>query len=110
MLEAAWALTGFQGPTHHNLCISHRRRILPNRQLNKAFLPDNAIPMFIRAKPKKGQMCAAQSMFIWPGIELLGCVQATRKGIRDNVLYRVTAIGDDSVTVVLWRAKAMPLS
>ena len=99
VLEDARALTGFEGPARHNLCISHRRRILLNRQLNKAFLPDEAVPTFVRAKPKKGQMCAAQSMFLWVGIELLGCVQATRKGIRNNVLYRVTALGEDSTTV-----------
>ena len=71
-----------------------------NRQLNKAFLPDGVVPTFVRAKPKKGQMCAAQSLFLWPNIELLGCVQATRKGIRNNVLYRVTALGEESATLV----------
>ena len=37
-------------------------------------------------------------MFIWDGIELLGCTHATRKGIRNNVMYRVVEVGED-VTV-----------
>ena len=47
VLEAARSLTGFEGPARHNLCISHRRRILLNRQLNKAFLPDEVTPLFL---------------------------------------------------------------
>ena len=109
MLESARALTGFEGPAVNNLVISHRHRILLNRQLNKAFLPDNVTSTFIRAKPKKGQMCAAQSMFIWVGIELLGCTQASRKGIRNNVLYRVTALGEDSATVISTQSEGEPI-
>ena len=109
VLQAARALTGFGGPARHNLCISHRRRILLNRQLNKAFLPDGVAPTFVRAKPKKGQMCAAQSLFIWPGIELLGCVQATRKGIRNNVLYQVLAIGEGTATLAPAEGEGNPI-
>jgi hypothetical protein len=108
VLQAARALTGFEGPAKHNLVISHRRRIILNRQLNKAFLPEGVTPRFIRASPKKGQMCAAQSMFLWPGIELLGCVHASRKGVRNNVLYRVTALGEDTVTLVLAEGEGDP--
>ena len=108
VLEAARALTGFEGPARHNLCISHRRRILLNRQLNKAFLPEGVLPTFIRAKPKKGQMCQSQTMFLWPGIELLGCVQSFRK-IRNNVLYRVTALEGDSATLVLAQGEGDPI-
>jgi hypothetical protein len=38
-------------------------------------------------------------MFIWPGIELLGCVQASRKSIRNNVLYRILVLGEDTATL-----------
>ena len=94
VLESARAITGFEDLARHNLCISHNlaRRILLNQQLNKAFLPEGVTPTFIRAEPKKGQMCAAQSLFIWPGIAL--------HGVRNNVLYRVTEIEEDTVIVV----------
>ena len=36
-------------------------------------------------------------MWIWEGIELLGC--ASYKKIRNNLLYTVTKIDDDSITV-----------
>ena len=49
----------------------------------------------IRAKAEKGQTCSAQNMFIWEGIELLGCTQSTKKGVRNNVVYRVVGIDDD---------------
>jgi hypothetical protein len=99
VLEAARSIAGFKGPAVNNLVISHRRRVLLNRQLNKTFLPQDVTPVFIRCKPKRGQTCTAQNMFIWPGIELLGCVQATKKTIRNNVLYKVLAIGEDTATV-----------
>ena len=99
VLEAARALCGFEGPARNNLVISHRRRVLLNRQLNKAFLPPDITPLFIRCKVKPGQTCVAQNMFIWPGIQLLGCVQATKRGVKNNVLYEVLAIGEDTVTL-----------
>jgi len=49
----------------------------------------------IRAKAEKGQTCSAQNMFIWEGIELLGCTQSAKKGVRNNVMYRVMKIDDD---------------
>ena len=112
MLEAARAICTHQGPAPHNLVISHRRRILLNRQLNKTFLPADVTPRFIRCVPKKGQQCAAQNMFIWPGLTLLGCVQASKRSVRNNVLYRVVAIAEDTVTLqpVEGEAQAFELS
>ena len=98
-LEAARALCSFEGPARNNLVISHRRRVMLNRQLNKIFVPPGVTPTFIRCKPKPGQTCIAQNMFIWPGIQLLGCVQATKRGVKNNVLYEVLAIGEDTVTL-----------
>ena len=109
VLEAARALCTFEGPALNNLVISHRRRVLLNRQLNKAFLPEDVTPVFIRCKPKRGQTCVSQNMFIWPGMELLGCVQATRKSIRNNVLYQVQAIGEDTVTVTQAESEGHPV-
>ena len=38
-------------------------------------------------------------MFLWLGVELLSCVQATRKGTRNNILHRVLALGADTATM-----------
>ncbi len=51
--------------------------------------------MLIRVKPDKGQLAASQNLFIWEGIELLGCTHAERRGIRNNVMYKVIKIDED---------------
>ena len=38
-------------------------------------------------------------MWIWEGIDLLGCVSGIKKGIRNNVTYTVVRIDHDSVVV-----------
>ena len=72
--------------------MSHRRRVRLNASLNKQFCP--AEYRFIRCASERGQLCAAQSMLIWPGIELLGCSRTGRK-IKNNVLYTVQSMTDD---------------
>ena len=80
-----------------NLCISHVKRRKLNREINHALKPEGAI--LIRAKAEKGQLNAAQSMFIWEGIELLGATSSVKRGIRNNCVYKVTGLEEDSVCV-----------
>ena len=40
-------------------------------------------------------------MLVWPGIELLGCVQAERRGVRNGCLYTVESIDLASETLRL---------
>eukprot|EP00969_Alexandrium_andersonii_P067163 2962849-Alexandrium_andersonii.AAC.1 len=61
--------------------------------MNKHFAPEGAV--FARALPQKGQLNAAQSMLLWPGIELLGCCQAEKKGVRNGVLYAVERLEEE---------------
>ena len=96
VLSEARTLFKFDGIAQHNLVISHRKRIKLNKEINLLLRPDGAL--LIRAKAEKGQMCIAQNMFIWEGIELIGCTQSTKKGIRNNVVYKVMKI-DDGVHV-----------
>ena len=94
--EAKRAFT-FSGPAQHNLVISHRKRVSINNQLNKLFRPDGAL--FLRAAPLKGQLNAAQPMWIWPGIELLGCCAAEKRGIRNGVLYTVESWDEERINL-----------
>jgi hypothetical protein len=89
VLEEARALFSFEGPARHNLVISHKKRIKLNRELNIFFHKPGAA-LFIKAKASPGQLCAAQPMWIWPGLEVLGCTQSGKK-VRNNVLYTVTS-------------------
>ena len=87
----------FEGPCRHNLVISHAKRVALNRELNRAARPRGAV--LVRAAPQKGQLNAAQDMWVHVGLELLGCTQATKKGVRNNVLHNVNAIHVDAVTL-----------
>jgi len=87
----------FQGPARHNLVISHVKRIKINRELNNYFKPE--VNRYVPQKAEKGQLCKTQNMCIWKGLELLGCSQASKKGIRNNVIYIVQSWDDEQVVV-----------
>ena len=36
-------------------------------------------------------------MWIWPGLELLGCLPIEKQGVRNGVLYKIESITDDTV-------------
>ena len=90
VLAAAKGKFNFEGPARWNLCISPRKRVQLNAQLNVLFKPEGAV--FIPVKRKRpGSL--AQNMWIWPGIQLLGCV-SEKKGVRNPVLYEVAEVAD----------------
>ena len=81
----------FTGPADHNLVISHARRIQVNHRLNKlarSQQPAGAC-LFLRALPQRGQLNAAQPMWLWPGRDLLACCPSEKKGLRNGVAYTV---------------------
>jgi hypothetical protein len=85
----------FGGFCRSNLVISHRKRVWLNRKINEELAPPAAVKLEIYGRPLRGN--SAQTMLIWPGIQLLGAVPTERKGIRNGCLYTVTEIGEDSV-------------
>ena len=87
------------GSARWNLVISHRKRVELNRVNNRAAAPDDAVFLEVKGRAVRGN--AAQSMLAWPGIELLGCVSAERKGIRNGCLYTVERIDVPSETLRL---------
>ena len=97
VLAAARAAFHFQGPARYNLCLSHRRRVKLNAELNKRFLPEQGWRL-VKAKTERGQLCSAQNMFVWPGLELLGCSRGGRK-VRNNVVYVVEALNEESLAL-----------
>ena len=91
----------FQLPTmcRHNLCISHQKRVRINARCNGYFKQPGAV--LIKApKRHKGQLCAPQDMWLWPGIELLGCTWCSKR-IKNNVLYTVASIDEEAQTLLL---------
>ena len=87
------------GLCRHNLCISHGKRVQINGQCNEHFRKQHPGAAHVKApKRTRGQLCAPQNMWLWPGIELLGCTWASKK-IKNNVLYRVTHIDEAAQTL-----------
>ena len=84
------------GFTTHHLCISHEMRIKINKKENQRLAPDDA--ELLTVKGSQTARCAAQSMLIWPGIKLLGCLGRSRKGVRNSCNYTVKSCADNIVT------------
>ena len=78
-----------QEPSAHNLVISHRMRLKINARENARLAPLGA--KFVRATQRQATHCAAQNMLLWPGLTLLGCLQRTRKGVRNGAPYTVAS-------------------
>ena len=96
VIAEARSIFHFDGPAKNNLVISHRKRVIINRELNILHKPDDAI--FIKTKPLQGQLCKTQDMWIWPGLEVLGCTQASKK-VKNNVLYVIKKIEEDIIEI-----------
>jgi hypothetical protein len=86
------------GPARWNLAISNRRRCLINAERNRAEAPRTAVLLEVGGRRARGN--GAQSMRIWPGIQLFGCTSAT-KAIRNGCLYTVESIDASAQTLVL---------
>ena len=90
-VREAKGLFQHDGVARWNLCISHRKRVELNRQLNRALAPDDGT-VFLEVRGRAVRVNGAQSLLIWPGLELFGCVSAERKGVRNGCLYTVEVI------------------
>jgi hypothetical protein len=97
-IAEAKALFNYDGFCRSNLVISHKKRIQLNRQINEQLAPrDVAVRLAVHSRQLRGN--SAQTMLIWPGIELLGAVPTERKGVRNGCLYTVTSVEPDAVTL-----------
>ena len=95
--EAKELLT-YDGLAEHNLVISHQRRIRLNRDLNQQLAPMGAIRLEITGKASRGN--SAQTMLLWPGIVLIGCLAVSKHGIQNGVLYTVESVTREAVVLV----------
>ena len=95
----AKALFVHQGPARWNLVISHRKRVQINREMNQAEAPRDAVCLEVSGRPARGN--GAQTMLLWPGIQLYGCVLMETRGIRNGCLYTVESLDPAAETVKL---------
>ena len=75
--------------------ISHQRRIRINREYNNRDASPEAVLLEVKGKAAHGN--AAQTMKLWPGIQLLGCVSSEKKGVKNGCLYTVESVGEGVV-------------
>jgi hypothetical protein len=93
------ALFVHNGPARWNLVISHRKRVQINREMNQAEAPRDAACLVVSGRPARGN--GAQTMLLWPGIQLYGCVVMEKRGIRNGCLYTVESLDPAAETVKL---------
>ena len=76
-------------PCVHSLCISPETRIKINNSENMRLAPSDA--KYIKVQGKQAVRCAQQSMLMWPGLKLLGCVSRHRKTsrIQSCILFNI---------------------
>jgi hypothetical protein len=86
------------GPARWNLVISHRRRCLINAERNRTEAPPGAVLLEVSGRRARGN--GAQSMLVWPGLQLFGCSSAS-KAIRNGCLYTVESLDTEAKTLVL---------
>jgi hypothetical protein len=84
-------------PARWNLVISHRRRCAINAERNRAEAPPTAVLLEVSGRQARGN--GAQSMLLWPGIQLFGCTTAA--AVRNGCLYTVESVDAESQTLVL---------
>ncbi len=88
--KSAFPDTG--GPVSYTLTMSHSRRVRVNRAQNQSLKPASGA-VFIRAPATTRAGNQPQSMWIWPGIQLIGAGFKSLKGL----FYRVESMMDDVV-------------
>jgi hypothetical protein len=97
-IAAAREQFGLRGHAEHNLVISHRRRVSINRRLNRAAKPAEGA-VWVPVALVRSDMNEAQSMWLWPGLRMLGCCHAERDGLRNGVTYTLEAVDAEGVTI-----------
>jgi len=104
-VRSAKQLFQHDGMARWNLCISHHKPTKLNRAINRAVAPDEgAVFLEVRGRAARGN--AAQSMILWPGLQVFGCVSAERKGIRNGCLYTIQSIDATRETLRLCHVDA----
>lgn len=84
--------------TANNVMTSHEKRLFLNKKYNIQDAPKGA--KLIRVSGRQAQRCAQQTMLLWPGLQLLGCITTPRKGVKNAVLYTIEMIDDGVVKFV----------
>ena len=89
-----------EGPCRYSLSISHHTRMQVNREANlrERRLHPEAVKLECERVPVSvltGDSCRPQTMWVWPGQELIGAGGRAKKGI----FYKVVSLTPERITV-----------
>ena len=84
-----------RGEADYHLVISHARRKAINKAFNLKRKPAGAV--FYGKVPTPGLTSESQSMWLWPGLEVIACTRGASHGLRHNVRYRIEAVSAATV-------------
>lgn len=83
------------GLTQHNLTLSHEMRVRLNAKLNKLWAPKESY--LLKVSGKQTAKNAQQSMLLWKGLELIGCLSTAQRGVKNGVVYRIEEVDNEKV-------------
>ena len=81
--------------TPHNLTLSHEMRIRINAKLNKLWAPKECF--LLKVSGKQIAKCAQQTMLLWKGLELIGCLATPQRGVKNGVVYKIEEVDAECV-------------
>ena len=80
------------------LCLSHKKRMRINARQNERLKPEGALHCVWAGKDLCGTTMQPQSMYLWPGLELIGCPRGSGERLTvQGVVDVVTAIVDGAL-------------
>ena len=70
-------------------------RIKINAKLNKLWAPTECF--LLKVSGKQTSKCAQQSMLLWKGLELIGCLATPQRGVKNGVVYKIEEVDAETV-------------
>ena len=80
------------------LCLRHKKRMRVNKRQNECLKQEGALHCEWEGEDLCGTTMQPQSMYLWLGLELIGCPRGSGKQLTvQSVVYVVTAIAEDAL-------------
>ena len=80
------------------LTLSHKKRMSVNKRQNERLKPEGALYCEWEGEDLRGTTMQPQSMYVWVGLELVGCPRGSGKhNTVQGVIYMVTAITEEAL-------------
>ena len=78
--------------TRHNLTLAHELGVKLNAKFNRLWARKESF--LLKVSAKQTARCAQQSMLLWKGLELPGCLATAQHGVIIGVVYKIASLGE----------------